>query len=175
MSEGETCLPCLGPRGELIGPLPRPSLPTLLRFTPFLPLGCPEDMSAIRRGDRRAARNQHSSPYNRSDAQPKKSVRRFDVLHSSPARAVGSHPCQPWSLSGFFNFLNPLSRRKPSEEPEERLPAEGAGDDETQTTDGSEFGGLRPPEILSQRGHAVRHILFLLVHLSLMRPLVILR
>jgi hypothetical protein len=32
-------------------------------------------MSAVRRGDRRAARNQQSSPYSRPNAQPKKSVR----------------------------------------------------------------------------------------------------
>ncbi|KAH9967197.1 hypothetical protein BC827DRAFT_1172174 [Russula dissimulans] len=40
-------------------------------------------MSAVRRGDRRAARNQHSSPYSRSNAQPKKSVRlsRLHQLH----------------------------------------------------------------------------------------------
>ena len=34
----------------------------------------PANMSAVRRGDRRAARNQHSSPYNRPNAQSKKSV-----------------------------------------------------------------------------------------------------
>ncbi|KAH9995421.1 hypothetical protein BJV74DRAFT_795254 [Russula compacta] len=91
-------------------------------------------MSAIRRGDRRAARNQHSSPYNRPSVQPKKSS---------------------WSLSGFFNFLNPLGRRKSSEEPEEDFTQEAGCYDEKQMTDGSEFGASHPPEILSQRGHAI--------------------
>jgi len=77
----------------------------------------------------------------------------FPTLH-----AVDSHPRQSWSLSGFFNFLNPLRGKKSSEEPEEEFSDEGASYDEKRTVDGSEFGAPRPPEILSQRGHAVRHI-----------------
>ena len=113
-------------------------------------------MSAVRRGDRRAARNQQSSPYGRPNAQPQKSVRPH--TYSLPTLpVVGSHPRQSWSLSGFFNFLNPLRRQKPSEEPEEEFSDESAGFDEKQTTDGSDFGASHPREILTQRGHAVRH------------------
>lgn len=52
--------------------------------------------------------------------------------------------------------MNPLRSRKPSEELEESSSEEGAGYEEKRATDGSEFGALDPPEILSQRGHAVR-------------------
>lgn len=91
-------------------------------------------MSAVRRGGRRTARNQQSSPYSRPNAQPNKSS---------------------WSLSGFFSFLNPLHRKKSSEETEEEFSDEGANDDEKRTADGLEFETSCPPEILSQRGHAM--------------------
>jgi len=60
----------------------------------------------------------------------------------------------------LFNFLNPLHRKESSEEPNEEFSDEGASDDEKQTPDGLEFGASHPPEILSQRGHAVRHTYF---------------
>ncbi|KAI9440600.1 hypothetical protein H4582DRAFT_1478267 [Lactarius indigo] len=87
-------------------------------------------MSAVRRSDRRAARSQLSSPYKRPNAQPKKSS---------------------WSLSSLFSYLNPLRRTKPSEEPKDDLSDEDA-QDEKQSSDGSEFGGSRPADVLSQRG-----------------------
>jgi len=63
----------------------------------------------------------------------------------------------------MFNFLNPLRRRESSEEPEESSQDEGASYDEKQATDGSEFGESRAPEVLSQRGHAVRRAYFRLI------------
>ncbi|KAI0305851.1 hypothetical protein B0F90DRAFT_933444 [Multifurca ochricompacta] len=89
-------------------------------------------MSAVRRSDRRATRNQLSSPYKRPNVQPKKS---------------------PWSLSGLFSFLNPLRRSKPSEDPEGEPLEEDTEYEEKQSTDGSEFGTSRPADVLSQRGH----------------------
>jgi len=44
---------------------------------------------------------------------------------------------------------------------EESSSEEGAGHEEAQAADGSEFGASGPPEILSQRGHAVRRTRFL--------------
>lgn len=41
---------------------------------------------------------------------------------------------------------------------------ESVGYDEKLATDGSEFGESRPPEVLSQLGHAVRHTCFRLVY-----------
>jgi hypothetical protein len=135
--------------------LTSPPPPLILFLSPSL-LARSENMSAVRRGDRRAERNQQSSPYKRPNAQSQKSVRPHAYgLPTLPV--VGSHPRQSWSISGFFNFLNPLRRQKPSEEPEEDISDESAGFDERQTTDGSDFGASRPPEILTQRGHAVRH------------------
>lgn len=161
-------------RGEFVGfnwlllllPLYSPS-PSL-----FSPVS--EKMSAVRRGDRRAERDQQSSPYKRPNAQPQKSVRphAYD-LPTLPV--VGSHPRQSWSLSGFFNYLNPLRRQKPSEEPEEGISDESAGFDERQTTDGSDFGATRPPEILTQRGHAVRHTHLHIVCLTPTCPFILLR
>ncbi|KAI9438893.1 hypothetical protein BJY52DRAFT_1195800 [Lactarius psammicola] len=87
-------------------------------------------MSAVRRSDRRAARSQLSSPYKRPNAQPKKSS---------------------WSLSALFSYLNPLRRTKSSEEPKDDLSDEDTHD-EKQSSDGSEFGGSRPADVLSQRG-----------------------
>lgn len=49
-----------------------------------------------------------------------------------------------------------MHRKNSSEETEEEFADEGASDDEKQTADGLEFEASRPPEILSQRGHAVR-------------------
>jgi hypothetical protein len=65
-----------------------------------------------------------------------------------------------------LNFLNPLSGRKSSEEPEESSQDESASCDEKQTTDVSEFGESGAPEVLSQRGHAVRHTRFHLVYIN---------
>ena len=125
------------------------------------------NMSAVRRGDRRAARNQHSSPYNRPNAQSKKSVgvpshvlhKYFSLPPPFPRSAETKRLRQSWSLSGFFSFLNPLRNSKSSEGPEEESSSEvGAGYDERQASDGSESEeASHPPEILSQRGHAVRH------------------
>lgn len=54
----------------------------------------PQNMSAVRRGDRRAARGQHSSPYSRPNAQPKKSVRpHVYCLCSLPACPESAHIC----------------------------------------------------------------------------------
>lgn len=50
-----------------------------------------------------------------------------------------------------------MRSRKPSEELEESSSEEDAGFEDKQATDVSEFGASDPPEILSQRGHAVRH------------------
>jgi hypothetical protein len=123
-------------------------------------------MSAIRRGDRRAARNQQSSPYTRPNAQPKKSVRPpVYILYTLPTVAL--HLRQSWSLSGFFNFLNPLGSKTSSEESEEDFYDEGASHDEKQAADASEFEASRPPEILSQRGHAVCHAYLHIVCLNL--------
>lgn len=47
-----------------------------------------------------------------------------------------------------------MHRKESSEEQEEGFSDEGVSDDEKQTADGLEFGA---PEILSRRGHAVRH------------------
>jgi hypothetical protein len=62
--------------------------------SPLLPLPLfyhsPENMSAVRRGDRRAERSQHSSPYNRPNAQPKKSVRPY-VYFLPTLPVVGSY------------------------------------------------------------------------------------
>jgi hypothetical protein len=67
------------------------------------------------------------------------------------------HLRQSWLLLGSFIFLNPLQSSKSSEELEESSLEEGAGYDEKQASDGSESEASHPPEILSQRGHAVRH------------------
>ena len=150
-----------------------PPPPLILSLSPSF-LARPENMSAVRRGDRRAERNQQSSPYKRPNAQPQKSVRPHAYgLPTLPV--VGSHPRQSWSLSGLFNFLNPLRRQKSSEEPEEDFSDESAGFDERQTTDGSDFGAARPPEILTQRGHAVRHTHLHLVCLTPTCPFIFLR
>jgi hypothetical protein len=157
-------------RGEFVG---SPPPPLVLSLSPSF-LARSENMSAVRRGDRRAERNQQSSPYNRPNAQPQKSVRPH--VYSLPTLpVVGSHPRQSWSLSGFFNFLNPLRRQKSSEESEEDISEESAGFDERQTTDGSDFGASRPPEILTQRGHAVRHIHLHIVCLTPTCPFIFLR
>lgn len=62
-------------------------------------------------------------------------------------------------MSSFFSYLNPLRRPKPSEEPKDDLSDEDVQDDEKQSSDGSgsEYGGSRPAEVLSQRGLEVRH------------------
>jgi hypothetical protein len=81
-------------------------------------------MSVVRRGERRAARNVHSSPYTRP-APPKKSV----SPESRRARHtyLTSFSPKSWSLSGLLNYILPIRPRPPlpepakvSEEPPER-------------------------------------------------------
>ncbi|KAI0255929.1 hypothetical protein BJV78DRAFT_1151372 [Lactifluus subvellereus] len=106
-----------------------PHTPVNLLSFPFASPGYRENYECR---NRRATRNHFSSPYNRPNAQPKKSS---------------------WSLSGFFGFLHPLRRRKSSEEPEESFREGAAGCDERRSADVSEPGASRPPEVLSQRDH----------------------
>ncbi len=68
-------------------------------------------------------------------------------------------------MSSFFSFLNPLRRTNPSEEPKNDLSDEGAQYDERQSSDGSEFEGS-PADVLLQRGHEVRHNMFLSYNLN---------
>ncbi|KAI0272529.1 hypothetical protein BC834DRAFT_351352 [Gloeopeniophorella convolvens] len=92
-------------------------------------------MSLIRRNDRRAARNQLSSPYKRPSAQPKKSS---------------------WSLSSLFGFLNPLRRSESSEDLEEDVPQGDAENNDKSVSD-SVSEAPHPGEMLSQRGHELTH------------------
>ena len=74
----------------------------LVRLSVFLfryPLSRPAKMSALRGRDRRAARNQLSSPYKRSNAKPKKSVRSLHHTSYSQSSHICSSPgpCHPFS------------------------------------------------------------------------------
>jgi hypothetical protein len=74
----------------------------------------PENMSAVRRGDRRAERKEHSSPYGRPNAQSKKSVRASHVLSSfitrSPLQSAEPNICVlDVVIIGFLQLFEPLA------------------------------------------------------------------
>jgi hypothetical protein len=130
----------------------------LLPFVLPLPtsLTRPKNMSAVRRGDRRAARNQQSSPYSRPNAQPKKSVGPHVLRPSYFARSRLTSALV-LVIIGLLQLFKPLASQEIIRGTGGGISDEGASDDEKQTADGLEFEASRPPEILSQRGHAVRH------------------
>ena len=94
---------------SLNGPLPLPLL-VLSSFSPKPP----ENMRAVRRGDRRAERNQQSLPYRRPNAQSGQSVRASHVLHlfllaSPSSRLNHTSVVLVVVIIGFLQLLEPLA------------------------------------------------------------------
>lgn len=100
-------------------------------------------MSAVRRNDRRATRNNLASPYTRplkSDNAhpPKKSVRPFVPLELSLSP---NQSLQPWSLSGLISFLNPFGGNS---EPEDS----DSGQSDGEIEQGPPPRRFSPPQLL---------------------------